>query len=91
MSPMVRTDDLPANPAWIAHWGGKIENIRLYLQRHTEHWVGPYPPHKTEAEATFFCTYTRYLRIRRVASKWLPIRKSREVAKRDLYTWLWHN
>ena len=80
---------MPAiNPFWQFRWEQDIAFIHSNLQSRIDYFVhqgigGP---------AGSWATYTRKANgsLKRVVSKYLPERESREEAERDLYCWLWY-
>lgn len=75
------------NPAWGKYWNRDIADIRLWLQLSPAQFVGQ----GIGGPNGSWATYERKANgsLRRVKSKYLPERETKEEAERDLYAWLW--
>jgi hypothetical protein len=74
------------NPRWQATWNQDIEIIRYELQFNQEFFVGQ----GIGGPDGGWCTFIRKRSgsLKRVVSKFLPMRETKEEAERDLYVWL---
>lgn len=78
---------MPATkPRWQQNWDMPIEVIRERLSTHMGYFVHT-------GIGTKWATYRRITdkSIKRVVSKYLPQRETREEAERDLYCWICDN